>query len=257
MQRTKDSHASQVSPMQSGQVSGLRSRRTSQQDLDRICNELWWSNIEYRPSQVKRERLGRSDRGRARPTASTADGKEKSTSTQGLAAVLVSISQVGHRPWPGQARHSHFGPVSVTQSALLALDVELACGSAILHSLHCRCSSPVTPVQVSFSQQAGMAFRRTPHPAAAATPPSSLSESLESRVESLLPAANFQVTKSQLPTAPDIQVLLQQVTELTFGALHVHSGSVTDVLTPPSPSPAHLAHGLGVWMMLRLPVCGQ
>ncbi|KAG6032598.1 hypothetical protein E4U40_006088 [Claviceps sp. LM458 group G5] len=150
MQRTKDSHASQVSPMQSGQMSGLRSSRISQQDLDRICNELWRSNIEYRPSQVKRGRLGRSDRGRARPTTSTAaDGKEKSTSTQGLAAVLVSISQMGHRPWPGQARHSHFGPVSVTQSALLALDVELACGSAILHSLHC--SSPLTPVQVSFS----------------------------------------------------------------------------------------------------------
>ncbi|KAG5960903.1 hypothetical protein E4U13_007574 [Claviceps humidiphila] len=148
LQRTKDRaiHASQLPPMQSGQMSGLRSRRSSQQDLDRIWNELWWSNVEYRPSQVKRGRLGRSDRGRARPTASTADGKEKSSSTQGLAAVLVSISQVGPRPWPGQTRHSHFGPASVTQSALLAFDVDLRCGSAILHSLHCS-----SPVQVSFS----------------------------------------------------------------------------------------------------------
>ncbi|KAG6212096.1 hypothetical protein E4U35_000414 [Claviceps purpurea] len=98
-------------PMQSGQMSGA----------EEPANKIWTgfatifggSNVEYRPSQVKRGRLGRSDRGRARPTASTADGKEKSTSTQGLAAVLVSISQVGPRPWPGQTRHSHFGPASV------------------------------------------------------------------------------------------------------------------------------------------------
>ncbi|KAG6141043.1 hypothetical protein E4U46_003071 [Claviceps purpurea] len=156
-------------PIQSGQMSGA----------EEPANKIWTgfatifggSNVEYRPSQVKRGRLGRSDRGRARPTASTADGKEKSTSTQGLAAVLVSISQVGPRPWPGQTRHSHFGPASVI---VLALDIELACGSAILHSLHC---SSAVQVQSKSPSRSRREWRFVARPAAPATAhtPSSLS----------------------------------------------------------------------------------
>lgn len=218
-------------PMQSGQMSGA----------EEPANKIWTgfatifggSNVEYRPSQVK---TGAERAPLHRPPME----RRKAPRRRGW---LQSLFQF-HKwvPAPGLDRRG-IRTLARPVFIVLALDIELACGSAILHSLHC---SSAVQVQSKSPSRSRREWRFVARPAAPATP-------LPPSLESLLPAANFQVTKSQLPTALDIQVLLQRVTACRY----ILGRSPMYLHTHPSPSPAHLAHGLGVWMMLRLPVCGQ